>query len=483
MKKFIHVIYICLLFLTSCHTDDERKNSATLSIEASYQMSGKFENDPKERMRNATLELMELSKKAFLDPDIAKEVGLIVKSNFYQDNVISIYDLLNPESSLAYKYGKLPSSIVGDFRNFYFKETKENGNIYPNLIYVAQQGVNLKSSKSTNNTNGDFYNQAQLMYYLPYDSNDNDVMFDTTGIPTLVPGVIDADGGLGVAYDGEDWEDVFSNDDTASNNYTLIINASFDNCSGLGFAPVPSLAIEENLPTECDNIAPMYGGAPSSGNPTTPANIYTGNCNDLKPGGSFIRQVFVGKAKLKKQYDHYISFTGNGGGSEIRYCRADSQQAIDIDSLGNYTSTQWDTRFSQYWSRKQIRKENVRVVSSLWDENWECFGTHEQLFVIYEEDDEGDLIIDQDLSFELADDTYAADIDVTIQNRSKDEALIIRKRERVEFFATNLLDQGGGCFDGSASFADRCWAIYDGGADISYTMYHRWVFVGNNSNF
>jgi hypothetical protein len=57
----------------------------------------------------------------------------------------------------------------------------------------------------------------------------------------------------------------------------------------------------------------------------------------------------------------------------------------------------------------------------------------------------------------------------------------MRKRERVEFFATNLLDQGGGCFVGDGSFDDRCWGIYDGGSDIPYTMYHRWVFVGDNT--
>lgn len=36
-----------------------------------------------------------------------------------------------------------------------------------------------------------------------------------------------------------------------------------------------------------------------------------------------IKQVYVGDVRCKKQYDALISFTGNGGGSEITFTRAD----------------------------------------------------------------------------------------------------------------------------------------------------------------
>ena len=55
--------------------------------------------------------------------------------------------------------------------------------------------------------------------------------------------------------------------------------------------------------------------------------------------------------------------------------------------------------------------------------------------------------------------------------------------EKTEFFTTNLLDQGGGTKKGLYSFSDRDWAIYDVGANFSYTMPHRWVLVGNNVGY
>lgn len=483
MKK-LFMLGIGLSILIYCQTEEVSQNilqDSTNEVDLqAYEWSGKLSETPKERMRNAILELTEFSKKALLQTNVALEVGSMVKSDFYIDNVISIDDLLNYQSSLTYKYTEVPEGLKGSFKEFYENEVYNNIELYPNLLYVTQNRLDVIQKNNSTGSNSNFYNQAHLTYYLPYDVDDNDVTFDINTVPTIVPAVIEADSGLGEFYENSSWQQTTTNDDYGANNYTLIIPPSFDPCSGMGFSPNPTIAAQEDIPSDCDTIA---SGGSGSNSPTTPNNVYTGNCNDLKPGGTYIRQVYVGRAKNVngKQFDRWISFTGNGDGSEIRYCRADSQQAIDIDSLGNYTTTQWDTRVSQYWTRKQIRKENVRQVSALWDQNWECEGTHEQLFVIYEEDNEGDLIIDQDLSFELADDTYAADIDVVIQNKSKDDAIIMRKRERVEFFATNLLDQGCGCWTGDGSFDDRCWGIYDCGADMSYTMYHRWVYVGDNT--
>ncbi|MGB5982441.1 MAG: hypothetical protein WBG46_09865 [Nonlabens sp.] len=295
--------------------------------------------------------------------------------------------------------------------------------------------------------------------------------------PILVPAVIDADKGTGYEYINNSWVNILVDDDISANTYSLIIAPMMDDCTGYTMSIHPVIAAANSINIDCHDIfaGGSGGGSPGGG---TSSNLYTGSCTQVKPVGNYVRQVFVGRTKLKKQYDRKISFTGNGGGSEIRYCRVDSKESIQSDSLGNYSVTQWDVRVSQYWSRKQIRRENVRNAAILWDPNWECQGEHEQLFVIYEEDTEGDLTIDQDLSFDLADNSYGADIDITIQNRSKDDAIILRTREQVEFFTVNLLnDMGGGCFNGRNSFADRCWPIYDSGSNMPYTMYHRWVLV------
>lgn len=151
----------------------------------------------------------------------------------------------------------------------------------------------------------------------------------------------------------------------------------------------------------------------------------------------------------------------------------DSRDQIDVDSLGNISTNQWDNIVSIDFSRRDIRKKRRKWVGSIWHQNWECNnGIHEVLFGVYEEDNEGDIVFDQTINWE-GDELFS--IDATIQNKSKDE--IIRKwvREEDEFFTTNLLDQGCGDWHGDHSFDDRDWAIYDCGSNFIYTMPHRWV--------
>ena len=125
--------------------------------------------------------------------------------------------------------------------------------------------------------------------------------------------------------------------------------------------------------------------------------VFTGNCSKLEPlaEGGYIRQVFMGHVRLTKQYDRWISLTGNGGGSEIRIGRLDSRDQIEIDSIGNISADQWDNTVPINISRRNIRKGNYVWVASIWHENWECRGeTHEALFGVYEEDNEGDIVFD-----------------------------------------------------------------------------------------
>lgn len=479
--KSIIAAFICSITIISCSKDEIKNQEETINIKSiidPYYKSGQLETTAEDRMRNAILELTELSKIALLDNDIAEELGSIVKNEFYRDYIVTLEDLLNPNTSLAYQHSNVSGDVKGSFKTFYSQETEDFPNKYLNLEYVLEN-----RNTTVGDDTIDFYELAHIAFYLPYEENDDEIAFDTSTIPTLVPAVIDEDSGLAYNHTGEEWINTVANDEYSTNNYTLIVNPIYDPCSGYGMAPATSIATTYDIPVGCNNI---YAGSfgQGSGATTTTPNQYTGNCNDTKPGGSYIRQVFIGKMKSRgKQYDKYISFTGNGGGSEFMLCRADSRDNIDTDSLNNITLNQWNMRTESYWKRKQIRKKNVRNMGIKWDENWACgTNTHEQLFVIYEEDREGDLVIDDEISFDADDATYSLDVDVTIQNRSKDQVINKRTRERVEFFATNLLDNGCGCWDGKFSFSDRCWGIQDCGTELPYTMYHRWVYVGDNTS-
>ena len=428
-------------------------------------------NTSQEQMRKAVLELTDLSKIAFSNADVRNEVSQLIQNDFYKDHIVSLDDLLNPSTSLVYNYADVSENNKGKFKGFFDSYISNNENKTINLVHVKDSRL-----VGTEQYLETFFDYAHLTFYLPYDDDSNLDPIPMDSNPTLVPAVVEADEARGYEFNGEIYSEVTVDDGYSESRFTIIIQPSYDPCTSLGFPIAAIAAATEDLPVDCDRIS--SGGSSSNsgtGATTTTPNQYTGNCADVKPAGNYIRQVFVGRAKFRKQYDNFISLTGNGGGSEVRYCRVDSREAIDIDSLGSYKVNQWNLRENQYWSRKQINRENVRAVNILWDNNWECEGEHEQLFVIYEEDNTSDLIIDQDISFDLADDTYAANIDITIQNRSKDQAVILRTREESEFFITNLLDNGSGCWDGDFSFSDRCWGINAGGTDVPYTMHHRWV--------
>lgn len=97
-----------------------------------------------------------------------------------------------------------------------------------------------------------------------------------------------------------------------------------------------------------------------------------------------VKQVYVGDVKVNgHQYDRLISFSGNGGGSEIRFTRAsgylkqvDNQvQAADIFVVnGNPSISRW-----------HIRNRAWVDFTATWDGDWEQANL-EQNLAIYEDD-------------------------------------------------------------------------------------------------
>jgi hypothetical protein len=219
------------------------------------------------------------------------------------------------------------------------------------------------------------------------------------------------------------------------------------------------------------------GSGSSSGTGTAP-NTYTGDCDALEGSDKeYIRQVWVGHSKLIEQYDAWISFSGNGGGSEIIIGRTDSREHLEFTNDGDdVVVSSLDESFRKTFSRKDIRKEKWKWTGAIWDFNWECSDpVHEQLYLVYEDDNTD--AIDFDFSgIEWGDETYGA-VNLETEIRTKDEIIRQWERESSEFFATNLLDNGCGSKTGEYSFADRDWAIYDCGTDFRFTMPHRWVVI------
>ena len=470
------LFFSILLFFQSCEGDLSFNQES--SIDNNYEMSGKLEFDSTELVRNSVLEMTEMFKLISQENSLAyKEVFELLKSDFYIEPYIGLFELLEPQKAVIYEFTKMDENLKGSFKKVFEEELNNNPHKYPNLKEVSKRKRDYNSQEKSplKSIDLNFHDYASIAFYVPYILNDNDIEFELNDKITLVPAVIDSDSGLGYKKGtNNSWSSVMTDDDYAVNNFTLIIepNNYISSCNEMQSA-------SSLFDKPC--IDDVIGDNPDDGGPT--GNQYTGNCSKLEPlaEGGYIRQVFMGHVRLTKQYDRWISFTNNGGGSEIRIGRLDSRDQIEIDSIGNISADQWDNILSINISRRNIRKGNYVWAGAIWHKNWECRGEiHEALFGVYEEDNEGDIVFDATIKWK---DEELFNIDATIQNRSKDEIIRKMTREKTEFFTTNLLDQGGGTKKGLYSFSDRDWAIYDVGATFSYTMPHRWVLVGNNVGY
>ncbi|WP_127129026.1 hypothetical protein [Pseudoflavitalea rhizosphaerae] len=171
-----------------------------------------------------------------------------------------------------------------------------------------------------------------------------------------------------------------------------------------------------------------------------------------------VSMVMIGKVMCSKQYDHLISFTGNGGGSELRFVRADGY--LQHNSNGQITSPQ--NVISVNCSRKEIRKKRWKEVNSIWDSNWEA-DNPEQVFAIYEEDNEGSRTLSGSIQAKLKSLTIEP-LNYEFTVKTKDDIIRQLGWKRNSFFAFNQggLNNGCGLSDG--------FTIYDCKTSVAYTM-------------
>lgn len=193
--KYTFYFVLCLFLVTACtseHADFKPSNNEQSDL---YLHDGKLGKTPKERMRLAILELQKLTKKALLNQSVRKEFGILIESNFYIDNVVALNDLIHFQNSLAYSYHEVPDLIKGSFAGFYEEEIEKNYSNYLNLIDITDNQV-YSGDFLKNLPGSNFYDNAYLTYYMPYDENEQGVYFNTTDVPVLVPAVIDANSGF-----------------------------------------------------------------------------------------------------------------------------------------------------------------------------------------------------------------------------------------------------------------------------------------------
>ena len=381
-----------------------------------------------------------------------KIVNAAIYSKTYTDESILLKNLIFlDDKNILTKNNRFKNIIAKlnvnpeDFSNKFWKEVEKlKDDVFTNFL-MSLNG-NISTSKMSVNSLNAPMNLAngsdapQLSIYYPYSEQFMPVAGGDPNyyapITTLVTATLDADEGWGTVphyFNGvfQEYIQVLVNDDYAYNNPTQIIGVNgiepYDNTAEVLIAPLP---------------------------PPPP------------PG---VSRVYVGEAICKKQFDKLISFTGNGGGSEIRFCRGSGYLQLVNNRVENFGD-----EFQSDFSRKQIRKEDWKRIYSIWDANW-IEGNVEQIFAIYEKDNIGTANFNGSLSTTIRLTTginTTGTIGYSFTVTTQDEIIRQLKIDRNSYFRGAFIDQGCG-FRPDFTFLPKPdthgWPIYDCGANVSYT--------------
>jgi hypothetical protein len=335
-----------------------------------------------------------------------------------------------------------------DFSEAFWKaaRVKNDTQLLDFLNFVQNKHLALQNL-SNNPLDVNYQDQSsEVSIYFPYSSEfDISASGDSYGpVASLVAASAEADEAMGFQphYSGGalvEYRPVVVNDDYVFSHPTHIVGVN-------GIEPYETQDAALNPPTV-----------------TTPPNV---------------NRVYIGDAICKTQYDRLISFTSNGGGSEINYCRASGYL-----KLVGHQITEFEDKTSVKFERGTIRKKQWLRVYAVWDADW-VVDNKEQVFAIYEDDNNSEITFTGSLSTTVRVATgtnVEGSIDYQIKRSSQDDIIKQVKISRVSYFAGALRNQGWG-FGNDKSFlpasAVNGWPYYDavpeGGANVGWT----WPYDG-----
>lgn len=383
-----------------------------------------------------------------------KLVNAAIYAKAYTDESVLLKDLINPMHSILpgnKKFVELCSKWnvhLQDFSDAFWKaaRTKNDTQLLNFLDFVQNKHLPLQNL-SNNPLDINYQDQSsKVSIYFPYSSEfDISASGDSYGpVASLVAASAEADEALGFQpyYSGGtlvEYRPVVVNDDYVFSHPTHIVGVN-------GIEPYETQDAALNPPSV-----------------TTPPNV---------------NRVYIGDAICKVQYDRLISFTANGGGSEINYCRASGYL-----KLVGHQITEFDDKTSVKFERGTIRKEQWQRVYAVWDADW-VIENKEQVFAIYEDDNNAEITFTGSLSTTLKTEigaTVEGSADYQIKRSSQDDIIKQLKITRGSYFAGALRNQGWG-FGNDKSFlpasAANGWPYYDavpgGGANVGWS----WPYDG-----
>lgn len=372
------------------------------------------------------------------------EVNAAIQTGYYADERVLLRDLLMPTSSPVYVSTRFNGSGV---RRGVF--CRKFGEVLRQPVYAAlreQIDREMTGLLSQNNTSEVASNlllaeskpailsgPAAVAIYFPY-ATDLLKAHDSNGLPraTIVAADREADEGPGRAPEpcggGICYHDVVVNDAYAVNSPTHIVE------NGATPASVNALPVDEE---------------------------------------SAVSRVYIGSARLTRQMDALISFTGNGGGSEIKVARLSGYLKQEGQQVTNFSGDVVSVDFS----RSDIRNQRWKHVFCLWDANW-LPDNVQQVFAVYEDDTRGTKTFSGELSTTLTRDgkpssaKVTGDIGYKVEVSTQDDIITQRTFDRLSFFRDGMNSQGWGFAVDESDFLPpgRDWPVYDGGSIWQYSM-------------
>ncbi len=368
-------------------------------------------------------------------------VNASIKSRAYTDESVLLKDLIYPDGSLLAKnprfiaYAQKYNLSLNAFAaNFWSAANKLND---PNFVAFLAKMKPASGTASTLRLAED-----QVSLYFPYDDRflpelGDDISYGP--VTSLVTATADADVGWGTqpytdASGVTQYRSILIDDAYAEMNPTHIIGIN-------GIEP--------------------YNGTGSGG---YIASFVPSGPIKLPDAPREIKQVYVGEVRCKRQFDSFISFTGNGGGSEIRFTRADGflkfvdgQVQPDVYVSGTKTIT-----------RSEIGKHRFVTYSSEWDGDWPLDNLNQNL-AIFEEDNRNEVEVSGSITTTLKTMSGNATVVGTIgfkkTFKSDDELILQVNVTRASFFPLNRTDL--------EDEMQNNWPVRAKSADVSYTLQDR----------
>lgn len=418
-------------------------------------------------------EVSEILEKIYVNDSVYIEVNAAIRCGHYEDERVLLWDLLNPSRSAIYRNRNFLDAVFDTavFERAFRAIVQAGG--FP-LLKKAIVPSDDHAVFATNN-------QARIVT--------DSVISTVPEVPALPRGpeineqeIISALGDVAIYFPySENFIGV--NDPLhalvalklASLKKPTLVHSDREADSGPGREPYRCSPLSLKLCYRDVTVNDEYAAS-------TPTHIVTTGAVEKLPETTEppktvpVTRAYHGWSKLSKQMDRLISFTGNGGGSEIKVARINGYLKLTDEQVTNFSGDV----VTVFYTRNDIKKRRWKRVFSVWDPNWN-YQDIEQIYAVYEDDTRGTKTFNGSVSTTLtlpgkpSPGKVEGQIGYKIEAMTQDEIITQRKIDRKSFLADGLNDQGWGFAADGNDFlgAGRDWPVYDGGAVWSYTMMFR----------